>query len=181
MGANIVFILRDGKRRFTAWNERSLANRIIDGYLDKGQAYMKSSRVSICQDIIKSEIRILGIEEDYPKLVGAVEAWIKNTHDMSTAYKFSRCDFVRAAQLIDGLLTSRVCNKCDGRWLTIPEAVEEGVSDDVLHQVLLKLDGKTELRPENADDYDAYLFTALQGGGKINSGVRFDHVVSEAL
>ncbi|AKP74334.1 hypothetical protein Psal006b_01107 [Piscirickettsia salmonis] len=180
VGANIVFILRDGKRRFTAWNERSLANRIIDGYLDKGQAYMKSSRVSICQDIIKSEIRILGIEEDYPKLVGAVEAWIKNTHDMSTAYKFSRCDFVRAAQLIDGLLTSRVC-KCDGRWLTIPEAVEEGIRDDVLHQVLLKLDGKTELRPENADDYDAYLFTALQGGGKINSGVKFDHVVSEAL
>ncbi|WP_082884396.1 hypothetical protein [Piscirickettsia salmonis] len=180
VGANIVFILRDGKRRFTAWNEGSLANRIIDGYLDKHQAYMKSSRVSICQDIIKSEIRILGIEENYPKLVGAVEAWIKNTHDMSTAYKFSRCDFARAAQLIDGLLTSRVC-KYDGRWLTIPEAVEEGISDNVLHQVLVKLDGKTELRPENADDYDAYLFTALQGGGKIKSGVRFDHVASEAL
>lgn len=180
VGANIVFILRDGKRRFTAWNERSLANRIIEGYLDNGQAYMKSSRVSICQEILKKEIGILDLGQDYPKLVGAVEAWVRNTHDMSTAYKFSRCDFGRAAQLIDGLLTSRVC-KYSGQWLTIPEAVEKGIGDDVLHQVLLKLDGKTELRPENPDDYDAYLFTALQGGGKINSGIRFDHVVSEAL
>ncbi|WP_155080194.1 hypothetical protein [Piscirickettsia salmonis] len=180
VGANIVFILRDGKRRFTAWNERSLANRIIEGYLDNGQAYMKSSRVSICQEILKKEIGILDLGQDYPKLVGAVEAWVRNTHDMSTAYKFSRCDFGRAAQLIDGLLTSRVC-KYSGQWLTIPEAVEKGIGDDVLHQVLLKLDGRTELRPENPDDYDAYLFTALQGGGKINSGIRFDHVVSEAL
>ncbi|UTW43729.1 hypothetical protein KFE69_06465 [bacterium SCSIO 12844] len=143
-GSDLVFIMRDGQRRWTNWSETSLANIMINKYFgrDLGDqntvVYDKDDRVSICQNIV---LRKLGLRKEvvkqteagcfsssekyskykdkhqnnkYSQLITKIENWVQNAHDMVTNYFGSNNDYEKAASFLDGLVNTRLKIYHDG-------------------------------------------------------------------
>lgn len=181
IGAYLVFILRDGKRRWTSWGADSLANKLINKLMKndaRPTVYDRDNRKTICADILRKN---LGITEEnkgnYQNLSNQLNAWVNEVHDMVTAYSHSGTDFQKATQLLNGLMTSRIV-ECDEEIFSIRDAVKLGVQEDIIlnalrtfteNQIINPFDGKLQ---ENKHCSDNLLFLSFSKNEGRNSGVK---------
>ncbi|MCF6775818.1 hypothetical protein L3V83_04420 [Thiotrichales bacterium 19X7-9] len=169
IGANLIFILRDGKRRWTSWHSGSVAHMMICKYLHGAITanvhYNKSKHIELVQKILLMKLGLDNIQGKlYDNLINKIKGVVYTIYDYATDYFYNKKAMEESANFVNELCLSKLEFKGSDCivTMTVKEAIENQFREEDIIQAISQLYKSKMPKNDYKNHTRSYLFHRYQ-------------------